>query len=252
VAPGAAGLAAGVAMGLAGGAPGTWVLPLLGGLVAFGVLLPPVVRRTRSWAAVPAERAAVPAERAEASVIHAPAAATAFLPLWACLALLAVVATRSAVGAGLVLPWKSVPEAAWALTVIVVAGKAVGGWLADRYGRGLVGVGALTAAAALIGLAPAHTPAGLVALLAVNVTMPITLVALADGIPGKPGFAFGLTCLALVAGALPFLLGLGLQLSGPQSAALLAAATALFWLGLEPPGTARHRGPAWRQGEAMQ
>ena len=34
-------------------------------------------------------------------------------------------------------------------------------------------------------------------------TMPITLTAISNMLPGRPGFAFGLTCLALIIGALP-------------------------------------------------
>jgi hypothetical protein len=34
-----------------------------------------------------------------------------------------------------------------------------------------------------------------------NLTMPVTLAAVADTLPGRPAFAFGLTCLALILGA---------------------------------------------------
>jgi FSR family fosmidomycin resistance protein-like MFS transporter len=36
-----------------------------------------------------------------------------------------------------------------------------------------------------------------------NLTMPVTLTAIANMLPGRAGFAFGLTALALVTGALP-------------------------------------------------
>ena len=38
-------------------------------------------------------------------------------------------------------------------------------------------------------------------------TMPITLGAVAETLPGHPGFAFGLTTLALLLGEIPFFLG---------------------------------------------
>lgn len=44
--------------------------------------------------------------------------------------------------------------------------------------------------------------------------MPITLVAISNILPGRPGFAFGLTCLALILGALPAFSGLKLLLGG--------------------------------------
>jgi hypothetical protein len=67
---------------------------------------------------------------------------------------------------------------------------------------------------------------------AFNMTMPVTLVAVADQIPDYPGFAFGLASLALAVGAFPVLAGAPVNLSGATavvgvvwlSAALLAVA----------------------------
>ncbi|HEY9060400.1 MAG TPA: hypothetical protein VIO64_07855 [Pseudobacteroides sp.] len=36
-----------------------------------------------------------------------------------------------------------------------------------------------------------------------NMTMPVTLVVVSDILPGKPGFAFGLTAFSLLIGAFP-------------------------------------------------
>jgi FSR family fosmidomycin resistance protein-like MFS transporter len=47
-------------------------------------------------------------------------------------------------------------------------------------------------------------PLGMIGMFLFNMTMPITMVAIANILPGKPGFAFGLNCLALIIGALPF------------------------------------------------
>jgi hypothetical protein len=42
-----------------------------------------------------------------------------------------------------------------------------------------------------------------------NFTMPITLVAISNTLPGRPGFSFGLTTLALIIGVIPTYAGAG-------------------------------------------
>jgi hypothetical protein len=46
-----------------------------------------------------------------------------------------------------------------------------------------------------------------------NLSMPITLICVAEMLPGKRGFAFGLTTLALILGALPTFTRLGVLTS---------------------------------------
>jgi len=45
-------------------------------------------------------------------------------------------------------------------------------------------------------------PVALLSMMLFQMTMPITLAAIATALPGKPAFAFGLTCLALIIGTL--------------------------------------------------
>lgn len=187
VAPGAAGLALGTAFGKAGASP--LIAATL--LVVLALVLAPALRRYPLG--VPRPRAATrPAGALEQ-----------MLPL-----VLAVVVVRSFVGGALVFPWRSGAWAPVALTAAIVLGKAGGGIAADRLGRTRTGVLTLLAAAPLLAAGPQWAAAGLLGLLAFNVTMPITLVALADALPEYPGTAFGLTCLALIAGAFPALVGL--------------------------------------------
>jgi MFS transporter, FSR family, fosmidomycin resistance protein len=117
--------------------------------------------------------------------------------------LLLSVVIRSLVGQSLVLPWKSDPALLLALTMAVVLGKASGGFLADRYGWVAVAVTGLVISVPLLAffaLVPALAIAGTFLF---NMSMPVTLVCLAGMLPGKSGFAFGLTTLALIVGALP-------------------------------------------------
>ena len=80
-------------------------------------------------------------------------------------------------------------------------GKALGGIISDRLGWIETSVGALLISAPLIAFAG---PAGIIAgLFVFQMTMPVTLVAAVKVFPKKPAFAFGLTCLALVGGAIP-------------------------------------------------
>jgi FSR family fosmidomycin resistance protein-like MFS transporter len=119
------------------------------------------------------------------------------------LLLLVSVAIRSMVGMSLVLPWKAEPALLVILTCAVVLGKALGGVLGDRFGWAKVAVSGLALSAPLLTFF-AHLPA--VAILGIflfNLSMPITLICVAEMLPGNYGFAFGLTALALIVGAWP-------------------------------------------------
>lgn len=117
--------------------------------------------------------------------------------------LLACIAARSLVGFAVAMPWKASLHMAILAVGIVALGKGLGGVLADRFGWGRVSVGALAIATPLLAFGAARAPAGLGGLLLLNLTMPVTLAATANLFPGRPAFAFGLTCLALEFGAWP-------------------------------------------------
>jgi len=119
------------------------------------------------------------------------------------LLLLLSVAIRSLVGMSLVLPWKTDTTLLIILTLSVVLGKALGGVLADRFGWTLVAVGGLTLSAPLLAFFPSVPTVAIAGTFLFNLSMPVTLVGLVGMLPGKGGFAFGLTTLALIFGALP-------------------------------------------------
>ena len=84
----------------------------------------------------------------------------------------------------------------------VAAGKAFGGLIADKFGMFNSSVIALLLSLPL--LYYAHSPVfEIIGMFLFNFTMPVTLTALADMMPDKKGFAFGLTTLFLLIGAIP-------------------------------------------------
>jgi MFS transporter, FSR family, fosmidomycin resistance protein len=87
-------------------------------------------------------------------------------------------------------------------------GKSVGGFIADRLGWLETSVAALLISIPLIASAPPAL-ALLLGLLLFQMTMPVTLTAVARLLPQRLATAFGWTCLALILGALPTMLPLG-------------------------------------------
>jgi len=155
----------------------------------------------------------------------APAAAGA-------VALLAVtVALRSYAGMVMAFPWKGDATLALASILGVVAGKAAGGIVADRIGLERASVISLGVSAPLFLLAFEHPAAGIVATLLFNFTMPITLISLAELLPGNRGLAFGIASFSLAVGALPSFAGI-MAASGPALAALSLASLAFLLTGL--------------------
>ena len=118
----------------------------------------------------------------------------------ACLFL--VVCLRSYVGLALNFPWKGLGHLGTALVCAVVFGKTIGGFASDQFGVVKTSILSL-GIAALLFLFP-HIPiTGITAVLLFNMTMPITLWAMARLFPGAKGFAFGLLTFGLFIGFLP-------------------------------------------------
>ena len=113
------------------------------------------------------------------------------------------IAVRSLVGLALVFPWKADSGLLIFLTLAIMLGKGLGGILADKYGWLRVGVGAVAFSIPLLIFGAQSPYLALLGMFLFNITMPLTLVIISNILPGRPGFAFGLTCLALIMGALP-------------------------------------------------
>ncbi|MBN2714515.1 MAG: hypothetical protein JXX14_01595 [Deltaproteobacteria bacterium] len=123
-------------------------------------------------------------------------------PVWVVFALLVSIAIRALVGFGGGTGCKKTMTLKLALMTVAFLGKGIGGVLSDRIGWIRCSVGALLISAPLIafgGTAPVSLTVGLFFF---QMTMPVTLVAVNEVMPGRSGLAFGLCCLALLCGSL--------------------------------------------------
>jgi len=144
--------------------------------------------------------------------------------------LIATVVLRSYAGFSFSFSWKT--GAVWpvALVLGVVLGKVLGGLLGDRLGLKVAAAVSL-GGAALSFLFPAIPMLGVLAVLLFNMTMPLTLRALANRLPQAPGFAFGTLTFALFIGAFPMLLGLTQIVRPGWPLGLLALMSLILLLG---------------------
>lgn len=186
VAPGGLGLLVGIMLGSQGAVHPLWLVPLLIGTALLLYRLVPV-----------AETAALPEQKRVEGW---------WMLLTVLVLLLSVVAIRSFTGFALPIPWKGAGNGVLLLALSSFAGKASGGLLADRFGwRSLCGV--MLISAAVMGIScQAYLLAACIGVFCVQTTTGVTLAFIQTLFPGRPAFAFGLPCIALLIGALPFLL----------------------------------------------
>lgn len=137
-----------------------------------------------------------------------------------------VVVLRSYGGMAGSYDWKT---GGWVIAAVsaVVLGKTAGGFLSDRFGCIQTAACSLVLCTILFSLSHLALP-GVLALFLFNITMPITLFALAQTMSGCKGFSFGLLTFALFLGYLPSYLGAA-SLRG-WGMALVAALSALLLL----------------------
>jgi FSR family fosmidomycin resistance protein-like MFS transporter len=108
---------------------------------------------------------------------------------------------------GLTAPWKAEVPLLMSLTVAIVAGKALGGVIADKLGWVKTAILALLISAPLLSFYQ-HSPVlAIIGVFLFQMTMPITVTALSNMLPGRSATAFGLTVLALIIGVLPTYFG---------------------------------------------
>ena len=117
-----------------------------------------------------------------------------------------VVCLRSYVGMAMNFPWKNITPWGVVLICAVVLGKTMGGFAADYFGAMKTTVFSLGAAAVLF-LFSQIPLVGILTVLLFNMSMPITLWAIAKIFPGAKGFSFGMLTFALFLGFLPTYLG---------------------------------------------
>ncbi len=180
VGPGALGLAVGLFLGRSGEVP---TVPFVLGLaLAAGVVA--LLGNVRPPEALSKPR-------------PAPSAASVIATL-----LLVSIAIRAFVGMAGCHACPKLDWLPWAMATAACLGKVSGGVIADRIGWARASVGALVVSAPLIAFGSGTPAAMVIGMFLFQMTMPVTLVALHVLWPRLPGFAFGLACVALVAGAL--------------------------------------------------
>ncbi len=121
--------------------------------------------------------------------------------------LLLSVSIRALYGLTAVFIWKTNITLLITLTIAIVSGKAIGGLLADRFGWVKTAIFALIISAPLLSFFQSSPLLAITGAFFFQMTMPITLVILSNMLPGRSAFAFGLTVLALIIGAIPVYMG---------------------------------------------
>lgn len=153
--------------------------------------------------------------------------------LTAVMCLFLVVCLRSYVGLTLNFPWKSIGYLGVVFTAAVVFGKMAGGFIADRFGAMNTSIASLIIAAILF-LFPYIPAAGILSILLFNMTMPVTLWAMAKIFPGAKGFSFGLLTFGLFLGFLPVYSGVSPFITTPLSFTIAAVISlALLFVGFK-------------------
>ena len=140
--------------------------------------------------------------------------------------LLVSVAVRSFVGFGACFQCPGGLAVAIGLPVAAFLGKLLGGIVADRLGWLRASAGALLLSLPLIAFSEGSLVLALPGVLLFQSTMAVTLVAVYGLMPRWPATAFGLPCLALVAGSFPTFFPAGKQLFGRWTFVLLIAFSA--------------------------
>ena len=206
------------------GAVGLYVGTLWGGGAAVSALLPPAGLLALGGGILLLCRRTFGSLRSGNAPVEAEPAGGSWLPL---VPLFLVVVLRSWMGLGQSFPWK----AAWGLPLVLALalGKAAGGFLMDAVGPRRAAGWSLGLAVALYLLSGAPLP-GLLAVFLFNMTMPMTLWAAAQLLPGAKGFGFGLLTFALFVGYLPVYLGWPAVFGNVWACAAAAALSlALLW-----------------------
>lgn len=108
---------------------------------------------------------------------------------------------------GLTAVWKADITLLLTLTVAISTGKALGGFIADRFGWINTAIFALIISAPLLAFFQNSPLLAILGAFLFQMTMPITLTALSNILPGRSATAFGLSVLALIIGVIPTYIG---------------------------------------------
>lgn len=145
-----------------------------------------------------------------------------------CLCLFLTVCLRSCLGTVIHYSWNSDFLTGLLFVLGVAGGKALGGIFGDRLGWCRVGTFSLLLSAGALAAGFSHPFFGILGIICFNMTMPLTLTALGELMPGHRGLAFGMTTFALFLGIVPSLLGNPGNLGRPVPLVLLVLLSALL------------------------
>jgi FSR family fosmidomycin resistance protein-like MFS transporter len=215
VGPGAIGLAAGI---LAGGHDVPIRLALALALLASTPLLALLARDGER-----AEKVTLPAIKSQAALLGVVCVGC----------LLGSITVRAMVGGAVAGTWRGV--SVWVMVLLAVAacgGKMLGGFVSDRLGWATTSVAALLLSLPLVSYFVDVAACAVVGMLLFQMTMPVTLKAVHHLLPERPGLAFGIPCVALLAGALPGIYGTRVLNSWPLVIQAVVLSTMLVALGL--------------------
>lgn len=129
------------------------------------------------------------------------------IPVLAVSFFMLTIVIRSLLGMVMDFSWKSVPVLSLVSVIAVVLGKALGGYIGDKLGYVKTVILSLGISLTLFVFSFEYWIAGVIAILCFNMTMPLTLTAIADLTHKKYGFAFGMTTFALAIGFIPDVFG---------------------------------------------
>lgn len=130
--------------------------------------------------------------------------AAADRPLWLVTVLVFLtVAVRAYIGYAIPTGWVRTTGQLVTLYVFMGVGKMLGGVLADRFGARRTAVISLVLALPLLIAGSSHMAVSLLGVLLFSMTMAISFGILLSEYPDLPGFAFGITTLALCMGTVP-------------------------------------------------
>jgi len=161
--------------------------------------------------------------------------------------LMVSIAVRALVGGAATRGYDAGPWLAVGVPAVAVTGKGLGGVLADRFGWLRTTVAALGASCPLLAFVAPHPAVLLVGLLVFQLTMPVTLVAVVRTMRGHVATGFGLTCLALIAGALPTMGPWGdAFVERPVLGVWVLVSAGVAWVGLAGSGLMWRRTPPVR------
>ncbi len=134
-------------------------------------------------------------------------------PIISFICLFLVVILRSYVGITLYTPWKNGILLSVLSVLGLAFGKAAGGLLADKFGAIRTAIVSLALSSVLF-IFSENAVFGILAIFLFNMTMPLTLFAMAKMFSGAKGFAFGCLTFALFLGCLPNFLSIPIPFYG--------------------------------------